>query len=176
MAALAHHINDAEVLASGLKAVLQACIKFEYMKNCFDEATPPFHAPSPPRLSLAHDLPTPVSQAGIVELLVNILKAHPEAKEVCKVACQVMRALVLRDDHREQTDQCFDRARELNEKKALQEACTTLKSFQKDLDIVPVILSTLACAALNKVAPTRTPPVTSLYSPSSRRPRKMSTH
>merc|ERR1711871_285308 len=123
--ALSHHINDAEVQEGGMAAIKQACVKFEWMKNTFDES-------------------------NVVDLLVTVLKAHGEHPKVARAACLVMRQLVLRDDHREQTDQCFDRARELNEKKALQEACTVLRRHQKDLDIVPVVLSCLACCALNK--------------------------
>merc|ERR1711934_401827 len=125
VAALAHHINDGEVQIEGLAAIRNACVKFEWNKVTFDEV-------------------------GLVELLVNILKAHAENPRVCKAACTVMRQLVLRDDLREQTDQCFDRARELNEKKALVEICKVLRNFQKDIDIVPVVLSTLSCCALNK--------------------------
>lgn len=123
--AVAHHINDEEVVAKGLNACRGAMTKFEYGKVTFHEV-------------------------GLVEHLVVALKAHSGSAKVCKAACGVMRALVLRDDHREQTDQCFDRARDLNEKKALQEACTVLRNHQKDLEIVPLVLSTLACAALNK--------------------------
>lgn len=125
VAALAHHIEDADVLEKGLLAIRQAMVKFEYGKVTFDEA-------------------------GLVEVIVEALRVHSESPSVAKCACVVMRQLVLRDDHREQTDQCFDRARELNEKKALHEACKVLRKFQTDLSIVPVVLSTLACAALNK--------------------------
>jgi len=124
VALIAHHINEPKVVEKGFMAIRQACNKFEYGKNTFDEV-------------------------GIVDVLVKALQAHPEDASVCKSACSVMRQLVLRDDHREQTDQCFDRARELNEKRALQEACQVLKTFHQDITIVPIVMSALACTALN---------------------------
>jgi len=125
MNAMAHHINDAEVQEKGMTAIRSSMVKFEWMKNTFDEV-------------------------GIIDLLVTVLKAHGADPKVSKITCTVMRQLVLRDDHSEQSDQCFDRSLRLNEKRALQEACTVLRTHQKDIEIVPVVLSTLACAALNQ--------------------------
>jgi len=125
MNALAHHINDDLVQEKGMAAVRMSMTKFEWMKNTFDES-------------------------GIIDLLVTVLKAHSDKPKVCKITCTVMRQLVLRDDLGEQTDQCFDRSLLLNQKKALQEACTVLRNYQNNIEIVPVVLSTLACAALNQ--------------------------
>jgi len=81
---------------------------------------------------------------------VKTLQQHSANASACKHACAVMRQLVLRDDHSEQTDQCFDRARVLLEQKALKEACTVLSNFKQDETMVPMVLSTLACTAISK--------------------------
>merc|ERR1712046_458700 len=62
IAAIAQHISDTEIVEKGFLAIRQGCVKFEWLKDTFDES-------------------------GLVELLVTALKAHPENAAVCKSVC-----------------------------------------------------------------------------------------
>lgn len=69
---------------------------------------------------------------------------------IAVAACNLVRKLVLRDDLREMTDNCFNRAKTFKLRGTLGAMAAQLAKYRADVEVMPTILSCLACTCLNK--------------------------